>query len=264
MANDKRKTIYYQDALNDDFAGTNITQKPIDEHYVYIRAGIFFRFFAFIMTYVVAIPILFCLLKFRYRFKVKNRRALRKVKGQAFFLYGNHTHYTDSFIPQAGINRHRKTVMLANPDITSLKGLRTIVEMLGAVPLPDSTTNYAASKNFVKALDYHIAKKRCIAIYPEAHIWPYYTGIRPFLSSSFTYPINYNAPAIAIVTTYRKRKKNKSPFITVTVSEPFYPDQTLDKRAAKEKLRNEIYDFMVKVTSAPDNYAHYTYIEQKD
>ena len=62
------------------------------------------------------------------------------------------------------------------------------------------------------AIDQIVADKKTILIYPEAHIWPYYTKIRPFPSTSFRYPIKFNVPSFSITTTYQKvgkRKPNK-------------------------------------------------------
>lgn len=261
MGNGKtKKTYYYSDPLNDDFSGTQIKQVPIDENYQFIRKGFFYRLGAFILTFFIALPILFIFLKVKHGMKVKNRKVLKKVKGKAYFLYGNHTQSADSYIPQVAINPCRKTYVLSNPDATSIKGLKTIVQMLGAIPLPDATSNFKASKNFLKALDYYVKNNKVIAIFPEAHIWPYYTGIRPFLSNSFGYPVNYNVPVIAMVVTYKKRKFRKTPRLIITLSEVFHSDQSLPKKEAREKLRNEVYDFMVKEAENPTNYAYYEYI----
>ena len=65
------------------------------------------------------------------------------------------------------------------------------------------------------------------------------------------------------MTTYRQRRifKQLWPCMTVTLSEPFYPDPTLPPRAARKKLRDEVYGFMCRVSSAPGNYAYYEYRE---
>ncbi len=49
--------------------------------------------------------------------------------------------------------------------------------MLGALPVPDSISEY---KKFSKAYKKRISDGHPVVIYPEAHVWPYYTGIRPF------------------------------------------------------------------------------------
>ncbi len=261
MGNEKPKKIYYySDPLNDDFSGTQIKQIPIDENYKFVRNSFFYRVGAFILTFMIGLPILYLILVFKHGIKVKNRKVLKKVKGKAYFLYGNHTQYADSYIPQAAINPCRKTYVLSNPDATSIKGLKTVVQMLGAIPLPDPTVNFKASKNFLRALDYYIKQNKVIAIFPEAHIWPYYTGIRPFLSNSFIYPVNYNAPVIAMVATYQKRKFRKTPRLIITLSDVFESDQSLPKKEAREKLRQQVYNFMKKHADNPANYAYYEYI----
>lgn len=259
-----KKVIYYRDPLHDDFAGTKITQVPIDHTYPFVRHGFFYHLGVFFLTYLIAIPILFLVLKVRYGLRVKNRKVLRKVRGKAVFLYGNHTQAADSFIPQAGIALWRKVYILSNPDATSIKGIKTIVAMLGAIPLPNTRTNYRASVNFMKALDYYVGKRKMIAVYPEAHIWPYYTGIRPFLANSFIYPVNYGAPTIGMVTTYRRRRFFEKPGLTVTLSEPFYPDRSLSKKTARDELRGKVYDFMVAHAAKKDNVAYYEYVQVND
>ena len=61
-----------------------------------------------------------------------------------------------------------------------------------------------AAMNLIRAL--RIKQKRTVAVYPEVHIWPWYTGIRPFPAVSFAYPVKDGVPAVAFVTIYRKRK----------------------------------------------------------
>ncbi len=68
----------------------------------------------------------------------------------------------------------------------------------------------------------------CIGIFPEAHIWPFYTGVRPFVGTSFRYPVKLHAPVVAMAVTYRKRRGlfcwvKRPPGMTVTFSAPMYP-----------------------------------------
>ncbi|MBO4213222.1 MAG: hypothetical protein J5894_03820, partial [Clostridia bacterium] len=137
------------------------------------------------------------------------------------------------------------------------------IQLLGGIPIPD---NFKGLQNFMKALSLRISEKRVVTVYPEAHIWPWYTGIRPFPDTSFAYPVRDGVPAVAFVTTYRKRKifSKLPPRLTVTVSEPFYPDETLSRVEAKRKLRDEVYDFMCREASKPDNYAYYAYLKKEN
>ena len=84
----------------------------------------------------------------------------------------------------------------------------TIVEMLGAIPVPG---NKESMKNFLDAIKKRIENGNSITIYPEAHIWPYYTKIRPFKEVSFKYPVELNVPAFCMTNTYQSYgRKNES------------------------------------------------------
>ena len=161
---------------------------------------------------------------------------------------------------QVYVSRFKRTYIVANQDATSIKGIRHLVKMLGCLPVP---SNIEESKKFKAAVEKLIKKKKAISIYPEAHIWPYYTHIRPFKDDSFVYPAELLAPIIVTCTTYRKRKvfKKKPPLITIHVSKPFYPkpNQTVPER--KAYLRKKAYEFMRDVSFEEENveYCEYVY-----
>ena len=73
-------------------------------------------------------------------------------------------------------------------------------------------------------------------------------------------------PAVAFVTTYRKRKffPDRPPRLTVTVSEPFWPDASLSRAAARQNLRDQVYGFMCAEAARPDNYAYYRYVQRDE
>jgi 1-acyl-sn-glycerol-3-phosphate acyltransferase len=106
-------------------------------------------------------------------------------------------------------------------------------------------------------------KKQVIIIFPEAHIWPYYTGLRNFSSSSFFYPVKMNKPVIALAGTWRAPKKaGKKPKITLHISAPFYPDANLERKEAEQKLRDQVYAFLKDKTSSKDNYEYIKYVKK--
>lgn len=267
MANNKvNKVQYYEDLLNDDFVGIQIKNKQPLKNIKYVHKHFLFKSGSKLLTFLIAVPILRLLLLFKNGLVIKNKKVLRKVRGKAYFLYGNHTLDGDAYIPQAAINPFRKTYVIANPDAISIKGLRVIVQMLGAIPLPDINSDKAGTKAFLEAIDTHVKGKKCIAVYPEAHVWPYVTFIRPFKSNNFHYPVKHNVPVIAMTTTFRKRLLFKTPRVVITLSKVFYPNNTLSVASAKEELRNSVYDFMVKEANNPKNYTYikYLHISEKD
>ncbi|MBQ9791186.1 MAG: 1-acyl-sn-glycerol-3-phosphate acyltransferase, partial [Clostridia bacterium] len=188
---------------------------------------------------------------------IKNKKVLKKVKG-SYFLYSNHTLMAgDAFHPSI-IGLGKKTHIIVGPDTVSIKGLQNVVKMLGAVPLP---TTFGAAKNYVKAVDTIYKEGNPIAIYPEAHIWPYCSFIRPFKKGSCKYPVELNAPVFIAVTTYQKRLFFKYPKVTIYVDGPYYADETLSKTEAEEKLRNLLQDEMTKIMKQYNTYEYIKYVK---
>ena len=134
--------------------------------------------------------------------------------------------------------------------------------MLGAVPIPSSIRGMGKYRKGIEKL---IEMKHVIAIYPEAHIWPFYTDIRPFGTESFHYPIDLNVPCFSFTNIYIKRTLGiiKMPKVRTYIDGPFYPDINLDKKERIIKLRDEIYSAMKKrVNENPKyEYAKYIYVD---
>lgn len=251
------KTVYYSDEINDDFAGTDIKTKRVDSHMKYVNHNPVWNFFAFLLYYGIALPIVWGVAKVRFGLKVKNRKNLRLVRKSGYFLYGNHTQAVDSVTP-AILASPKKAYLIADPDAVSIQGLKNVVLMLGAIPVPDTL---GGMKLLLTTIEKRIRQKQVVAIYPEAHIWPYYTGIRPFPSTSFRYPLKLDVPSVAMVTTYRPRKGHRAPGMTITISQPFYPNKNLGFKEAQEDLRDRIYAFMKQTSENEKNieYIHYEY-----
>ena len=239
-----KRVIYYSDEINDDFAGTKIKTQVVDDKFKFIHKNIFWRFCAFFLYYFIAVPIIWFYTRILLRVKFVNKKAVKKLKKQHYFIYGNHTHIFDAFIPHL-ISIPTKTNIIVSQDTVSIKGIKNIVQMLGALPL---ASNLKGMKKFVEAINYY-QQKNNIAIFPEAHIWPYYTGVRPFKDNSFSYPVKYNKPVIAFFTAYTKPKGFFSYFrkvnITVYVSDPIYPDEGLSNKEAQKNLRDKVYNFIL-------------------
>lgn len=127
--------------------------------------------------------------------------------------------------------------------------------MLGALPIPDSIKDM---KKFIEGVETRINQKKCVVIYPESHVWPYYTKIRPFNDGAFKFQVNQNVPAFCITTTYYKRKFGKKPGIKAYVDGPFMADETLNKKQNIEKLSKEIHECMNR-RSKKSNYEYIKY-----
>ena len=98
-------------------------------------------------------------------------------------------------------------------------------------------------------------------IYPEAHIWPYYTKIRPFVSASFKYPAKLKAPIIPITNCVRKSKLSKKPKITMYIGKPVYPQDNLSVNENKDYLRDECYKVMCETAAKYSTYEYIKYVK---
>lgn len=231
------KIIYYRDELEDEFSGDNITPRVIDKNYRYERSALSRLFW----YRIVALPLAFLYMKLYFHHKIVNKKALRRAKGQPYFMYGNHTHFlADALVPTLA-NLPKAVSVIVNANNVSIPYLGRITPSLGALPLPDDG---GAAKNFMGALKRRVERRECIMIYPEAHIWPYYTDIRPFRELSFRYPVSFHTPVFCLTNTYQKRKFSGKPKMVTYIDGPFYPDGKLPAKEQKKQLRDMVYEKM--------------------
>ena len=235
------KTIYYEDELNDEFSKSSIEPRIIDENYKYVHKNPLWNLCSFVLQNILSVPIKILYAKIKFRIKYIGKEKIKPYKNEGYFIYGNHTQpFADTFIPSIPMYPKRN-FLIVNPVNISLKGTGTLVEMLGAIPVPGNKT---AMKNFLEEIQTKIKNRNAITIYPEAHIWPYYTHIRPFKSVSFKYPVELNTPVFCITNTYQKRGKNKIQIISY-IDGPFFADKSLSTKEQKESLRKQVYECMV-------------------
>ena len=240
----KQKIIYYNDELNDEFSGAKIKPRKIDENYKYIHKNIIWNITAFFLQNILSLPIKYLYANIKLKIKYIGKEKYKPYKKQGYFIYGNHTQvFADTFITSNG-NYPKRNYFIVNPENVSMKFLGNTVEMLGAIPIPD---NKGAMKNFLDVIKLRIKKGNSITIFPEAHIWPYYTKIRPFKTVSFKYPVQLEVPAFCVTNTYQCYGKNKDKVRLVSyIDGPFFPDKECSTMKEKQQnLRDKVYNQMV-------------------
>ncbi len=255
------KIYYYTDELNDDFAQNNIRQKELSPNHVYVDDHPIVKLVDFLLYRVIATPIAWCYQKIKFREKIVDRKILKPYRKTGYFLYGNHTRAAgDAFTPTL-IAFPKKAFIVTNPDSVSIPVLGSIPERLGAIPLP---TSRQGMTNFKNAIKLRAERNQTIVIYPEAHIWPYYTGIRPFRSTSFRYPAETCKPVFTFTVTYQKRRFLKTPKTVVRLDGPYFPDPEKSVKENQELLRDKAYMGMLKASEySTYEYARYVKVNQK-
>lgn len=256
-----KRIVYYKDATNEDYAGTNISADTVGVDFPFYPKSAAFRIFGWMAYYLLAIPLVhfycFCVCAFR----IKGKQKMRQLKHSGYFLYANHSHFTDAFLAPI-LAFPKRAFVLVSPDTVSLKGIRTLVQMLGAIPIPQERK---ALPVFMKAVEERAAEDRCIAIFPEAHMWNFCTFARPFHAGSFRYPISLDLPAVAVAVTYQQRRFPliRHPKRTVYVSDPIYPDKSLSPREAQRKLAAEAEAFIKEKTEQYSDYRYFDYRKEE-
>jgi len=262
----KRKrgdTIYYGDDLNVDLDNpTNFKHRyKLKENYKYSRNW-FLKITDFLLYNLIAHPILSLVCIFK-GIKVVNRKKIKEIKKKGYFVYQNHTNYYDVFLFPAFINWHKRTLILGYTDTLSIPVVKHLGKALGYIPIGDSLTN---QKNMMNYMEERIKKGEKVIIFPEAHVWPYYTKIREFSSASFHYPAKFNSPIVPLVTVYLARKhfKKKKPKILIEVGDPIYPKEELSIKENKEYLRNECIKQMRDIQSKYNQDEYYNYVYKNE
>lgn len=250
--------VYYSNELDEDFSSKDsIVDNKIAKNYIYYSRNFFWKIHHFFWNKIVAYPVAYFNSKINYKWKVVNKKAFKQVKNSSYFIYGNHT---QQFF-DAGMSKiisNKEAYVLVDPANLNIKGLKWLVKKLGALPISEELDQ---TRKLVNAINKIVEDKHPIMIYPEAHIWPYYTKIRPFPSTSFRYPVKYKVPAFCFTNTYQKRKHSNKVKITTYVDGPFYPNMELSTKEQINELRDRIYNTMVE-RSKLSNYEFIKYVKK--
>lgn len=253
----EEKIYYYSDEVNDDFAGTHVVRDKLPEDYEYHHRGFWQKLRRGVLYYCIVRPLTWVYNVGVKHVKYVNKKAFKGYKKQGCFIYGNHTSMViDAFNPSY-LAYPRPADIIINPDALYIKGIGWLIKTLGGLPIAES---YTGMKKFNAIIAEYIQKKHWIAIYPEAHIWHYYTKIRNFPAVSFGYPVKLKTPVFSYTMVYKKRKHRKYPKRIVYIDGPFFADETLPYKQAVQKLRDEVYAAMSKRAEESDcEYIKYVY-----
>lgn len=257
----KEKRVFYYNSEEDDPIKTEEQEKKekvsLPDGYEFIPENPFVRLYAAILYRGFKVFARFYA-RFYLHMDIVGREKLKKVKGTGYVIYANHTNpFHDAFSPALVADRRIFTII--SPVNLKLPGIGKFLPLIGGIPLG---TNDKEKKAMNEAVDKRLAQKKCLVIYPEAHVWPYYTKIRKFPAGdrSFKYAVRNNLPVFTMTTTYHKSKVKgqERPDMTVYVDGPFYPDKKLSEDENRAKLAKEAYDSMVK-WSEKSSYEYFEY-----
>ena len=147
------------------------------------------------------------------------------------FIYANHTQPVgDVFVPRT---LPYPVSIIAGPANLGLPVIGKWLPAGRAIMLPSTRRQYP---QFLAAIKHAQMSGQLIVVYPEAHVWPYYTGIRPFDATSFHYPAQLQAPVFTMTTTYQAGSRPHHLQEIIYIDGPFSVDESLPKKLQQQAL----------------------------
>lgn len=262
MAKQNSRIKYYTDESKDDFQNTKTSLSvTVDGNYDFLPKSIFFKTFSFLFYYFIALPILTISSMFIWRFNTKGRLKLWKLRKKGFFIFANHTHFKDSWMAPVTIVPFRKVYIICNKDAIQIPVIDKLVKAAGGLPVADT---FAGLKNLNLAVNKVIKNKKVVMIYPEAHIWYFYTKLRPFPVTSFKFAAQNNAPAVPVAVCYKKKwlfGEKRKPKTVTYIGDPIYPKPELSEKENTIYLRDSVFSYIKEKTEKESNYSYYKYVK---
>lgn len=242
----KKKIIY--ESFEDDIVKSKNQNYKLKDNYKWLNQNIFYNLLSYLVYYTVLI-VAFIYCKLILKVKYQNRKIL-KEKG--YFIYSNHTLTLGDVLNPFLINFPRRPYIICSASNLGIPVIGKLLPLAGALPIPSEISKH---KDFVSVVEKR-SKKHPIVIYPEAHLWPYYTKIRPFGNSSFHYPVEMNKSTYTATTTYQNNK------IIINIDGPFNKKDNLTRKENIKYLHDEIINSLEK-SSRLSNTEKYIYEQKK-
>lgn len=216
----KKERIRKYSSYDTDFCETRDQNFNIPENYRWLREKNADKLLSAVL-YAIALLFSFFYLRFFLKIRIKGREKLKCAENEGIFLYANHTQPVgDVFLPAFACFPKRIYTVVSRANL-AIPVVGKLLPYLGALPIADSISGMAQMS---KAIKKHISDKRSVVIYPEAHVWEYYTGIRPFSNEAFLYPARLGAPVYCMTLTYKKSKRCRRPRAYAHIDGPFFAE----------------------------------------
>lgn len=258
----KSERIFYYESETDDPIQTkeqeNKQEVGLPEGYEFIPRNPFVRMYSAVLFRIFKVFGIWYEKRY-WQAKFYGREKLKEAKGKGYVMYCNHTNpFHDVFGP--AISADRRIFTIISPVNLKVPGIGEFLPYIGGLPLGKTKEEKQA---FHEAADRRLKQGNCLVLYPEAHLWPYYTKVRKFPAGdrSFVYAVRNELPIFTMTTTYHKRRDNKHgdlPRMDVYIDGPFWPEKDKTEAQNRAILAKKAYDSMVKY-SKKNSYEYFEY-----
>lgn len=216
-----------------------------DGSYNFKPRNFFFKVWAWIFI-AVAKPILASFFKLKYKIKYIGKENLKDLRKKAFVMTLNHVFLYDDLSVGTNMFFSRKIYFTGLDRSFRRPFIGFWMRSLGGIPIPASSLS--GMKKFNDDVSEILQSGKPVLYNPEGSMWPYYREIRPFKRGAFAMAIKNDVPILPLVLTFKRKKKRNGKFkyrLFFTIGKPLYRDESLDQKAASEKLMKETYEVTV-------------------
>ena len=205
-----------------------------DKNYPYVDRSRSFRFKQFlvrVLLYIIVFPVA----TVRLGLRIKGRKIIKQNKEllkNGVVSCANHVHLWDYIAVMKAIRPFRSNLLAWDKNVRGENA--TLIRMVGGIPIPKDDIH--ATGAFVRATKDLLKGGGWLHIYAEGSMWEYYMPIRPFKSGIGYFSVQCDKPILPMAFSYREpnwiRKKifRQTACFTLTIGEPIFPDETLDRK----------------------------------
>lgn len=211
-----------------------------NEDYPYVDYSFSYRLKESLMR-ILTVGLAFPVMRTRCLLKVEGRENLKKhrdVIKNGLVSVVNHVFIWDFIAIMYAVRGYRPWIPVW--DVNMRGENRKLIRYNRGIPLP--TESRRATAAFAHALDRLLSEeKQWVHFSAEGSMWEYYMPIRPFKKGAFTFAVRNGKPVLPMAFSYRKPKGWQKifwrrPLLTLHIGEPIFPDLSLNKVQATEKL----------------------------
>lgn len=213
----------------------------LTEDYTFVNHSPLFLALSWLFKIAVIYPVFLTLTRVALGFRARGRRNLRAARNGAVTV-SNHVHMFDA--PMLNFAMFpRQPVMTSMKGNFETPGIRFLVRILGATPIPETPKALGA---FMRAMGAELDRGRLVHFYPEAALWPGHTELRPFKNGAFHLAVTSGKPVLPLIVKPRPatgiwRLYKKKPCITIVIGRPVAVPESGSRRQRIETLKARVF-----------------------
>ena len=248
--------INYYHSFDQDFSESKQQNYQLPKDYQWINHKLSHRIISALL-YPLIIIFVFCYQKLYAHVKIANKKVLKKAKKHGYYIYSTHTQVFGDVVNHFITTFPTRPYLICSPANLGIVAVGKYLPLAGALPVPD---NIHQLQQLSAAIKTRLQQGKAIITYPEAHVWPWYTDIRPMSPAAFHYPATIDAPVFVATTTYQKSRFHKKPKITNFLDGPIKIDHQLPRKEKARQIQAEVTKIM---KNRATKYSNYSYIEYR-